>query len=68
MKFRIFFTVFLTVTGVIYAFGKNKDKSDKPATVYEFTDEIVLPATPVEDQNSTGTAGRFPGYLFSNRK
>ena len=66
MNFRVFFTVLFTVTGIIYAFGdnKNKDKSDKPATGYEFTDEIVLPATPVKDQYNTGTCWSFSGISF----
>ena len=64
MNFRVFFTVLFTVTGVIYAFGDNKDKSDKPTTGYEFTDEIVLPTTPVKDQYRSGTCWSFSGISF----
>ncbi len=64
MKLRVVFTVLLTVVGIIYVFGENKDKADKKSVGYEFTDEIVLPTTPVKDQYRSGTCWSFSGISF----
>ena len=64
MSIRCLFTVFFTVVAFGYAFAENGVKGDEPSTAYSFTDEIVIPATPVKDQYRSGTCWSFSGLSF----
>lgn len=64
MSLRCLFTVLFTVVGVGYIFAENGTKGDEPSSAYSFTDEIVIPATPVKDQYRTGTCWSFSGLSF----
>jgi len=63
-KLRFLITVFLTVAGLGFVFAENGSKGDEPESAYVFTDEIVLPATPVKDQYRSGTCWSFSGLSF----
>ncbi len=65
MKLHFVFTIVLIVSGIGFTFAGDKDKKEKePAVSYEFTDEIVLPATSVQNQYNTSTCWSFSGLSF----
>ncbi len=64
MKLRILLAIVFVASTVSFVFAENKDKKDQPAEGYIFTDEIILPATPVKDQGSSGTCWSFSGLSF----
>ncbi len=64
IKLRFLITVILTVFGISFVFAGDATKGDEPETAYVFTDDIVLPVTPVKDQYRSGTCWSFSGLSF----
>ncbi len=64
IKLRFLITVILTVFGISFIFAGDATKGDEPETAYVFTDDIVLPVTPVKDQYRSGTCWSFSGLSF----
>lgn len=64
MSLRCLFTVLFTVVGLGYIYAENGPKGDEPSSAYSFTDEIVIPATPIKDQYRSGTCWSFSGLSF----
>ncbi len=65
MKLRILLAVvFMAVTANAVFAESDDDKKRKEPLGYVFEDEIVLPATSVKNQNSSGTCWSFSGLSF----
>lgn len=64
MKLRFLFIALLAVSATFAARAEDNGKGDKAPAAYSFTDEIVLPATPVKDQYRSGTCWAFSGLSF----
>jgi bleomycin hydrolase len=64
MKLRCLLTFLFAVAGLSSVFAENGKKGNEPASGYVFTDEILLPTTPVKDQYRSGTCWSFSGISF----
>ncbi len=64
MRLKLICAVVLTFFAANVLFAGSELKKNKKGRGYEFTDEIVLPATPVKDQYRSGTCWSFSTLSF----
>jgi bleomycin hydrolase len=65
MKLRcVLIVLFITIfSGFVFAEGDEENKKKEPEG-YVFSDEVLLPVTPVKDQYRSGTCWSFSGLSF----
>lgn len=61
MKLKVFFAVFITFFVADLLFADSGIKGDKSKIDYVFSDEKIIPFTPVKDQYRSGTCWSFSG-------